>query len=107
VRLVKIVRSQLGLDIGNNGTIEYRDIDDHEEILDALHQHLGEELVEYLKSPGVDELGDLLATLQGLAHHQLRVPWTDVEATAAEKASRKGDFIRPVGMYVSTLGRID
>lgn len=107
MRLVKIVRSDLGLEIAAEGEIEYKPILNHQDIIDALHKKLGEEIVEYVKTPSIDELADLYAVLQALAHHELGVRWGIIVEKNLDKSERKGDFIVPVGMYVSTKGRID
>jgi predicted house-cleaning noncanonical NTP pyrophosphatase (MazG superfamily) len=107
MRLVKIVRSRIGRQLGDQGAVVYKEIEDRREVVEALHKKLGEEMAEYMDNPSVDELADLYAVIQGLAHHELGVRWGDVVNKNLEKSDRKGDFEDPVGMYVGTQGRID
>lgn len=107
MRLVKIVRSKIGRELGDQGAVVYKTIDDQQDVVEALHQKLGEELAEYMDNPSIDELSDIYACLQALAHHELGVRWGEVVDKNLEKSDRKGDFTDPVGMYVGTKGRID
>ena len=98
--LVKVVRDRVQESMLNGEhRIVYKRIVDRAELVEFLKRKLGEELIEYMLNPSVDELGDILATTAALAKHDLHVDWIEVEAAATAKYRRRGGFEIGTGMY--------
>lgn len=100
-RLVKLVRDRIGGHLGTT-TVSYEPIDDHEEHVRRLRGKLIEESVEYLLSPSVGELADVVQAVEDLAVVDLGVEMGEVLDKAQRKADERGGFGRGTGMYVQT-----
>jgi predicted house-cleaning noncanonical NTP pyrophosphatase (MazG superfamily) len=98
--LIKVVRDRVGQSlVHTEHRIVYQRVDDAKELVEGLRRKLGEEAVEYMLKPGLDELVDILDTVQGLSRHDLQVPWEEVRAAATAKYLRRGAFGEGTGMY--------
>lgn len=100
--LVKLVRDDIEKVV--SGTqITFRPIEDHAEMVDALRRKLGEEVVEYLLSPGLSELADIHESVVALSAYDLghgRMGLLRVLNEATHKREERGGFEKGMGMYV-------
>lgn len=99
-RLVKLVRDRIGQFLGDS-VVSYEQVP-RSDLPELLRAKLIEECVEYLLDPSAGELADILEVLHGLAVHDLRVDFCDVEDEMEAKLAERGGFQDGVGMYVQT-----
>jgi predicted house-cleaning noncanonical NTP pyrophosphatase (MazG superfamily) len=107
MRLVKIVRSKLGLALGDRGGVVYKKIEYREDHINALAGKAAEELMEFARGGTADELADIYEAVRALVIVDCGLTWDQFMEIVTDKRERKGDFIDGIGMYVETKGRID
>lgn len=103
-RLVKLVRDRIARHLGSSEVI-YTEIPNRLQYLEALEKKLGEEVIEYILSPSIDELADILQVVHDLAEIALQVPFNQVEILRQEKFADRGGFSQRMGMYVQTTAK--
>lgn len=97
--LVKLVRDHMPCMDGTEGIVTYGPVT-REDHVRLLRQKLAEEVGEYLTSPGVGELTDLLAVVRDLAEVDQEVSWDEIRKREEEKREKRGGFSGGSGMFL-------
>lgn len=97
-RLVKLVRDDVEKFCGGDMRVRYEQMSDAE-FIEELRKKLIEEAVEYVLSPSVEELGDVLEVVQTLAIMEFG-DLAVLHRASARKRAYKGAFLDRLGMYL-------
>lgn len=96
---IKLVRDRTAEVINSSkvpGDLFYARLDEDADLGEWLRKKLGEEVLEYVVAPGVDELADVLAVVEALAAthgHSLDA------LVQIERGDPRGGFLNGVMMY--------
>lgn len=101
-RLIKLIRDDMGRSLADGGRVVYRPIDDSELHVQLLRAKLIEEALEYLRTPEVEELADVLEVVDALTKLDLGVSMEDIVAAAVTKRLERGGFEKGIGMFITT-----
>lgn len=86
--LIKVIRSRM-----HAQTVAYSNpMPPNMNQAEWLKRKLMEEVAEYLISPSVAELSDILAVLKGLAKHELNTTWNEIQVENETRTRECGDF---------------
>jgi predicted house-cleaning noncanonical NTP pyrophosphatase (MazG superfamily) len=96
---VKLVRDNIGADLGGPGTLTYEPINDHAEHVRLLRKKLIEEALEYLMDPSLEELGDVLAVVDALVRADLGEDMDALHREMVRKANKRGGFDNGIVMF--------
>jgi predicted house-cleaning noncanonical NTP pyrophosphatase (MazG superfamily) len=99
-RLVKVVRDGMPRLLLAGDGVRYQPITDRDALLAALRAKLIEESIEYLTDPSASEAADVLEVLRALAHHDMQIPWREIERARRTKFAARGGYHAGVGLYV-------
>lgn len=97
---IKLVRDNIESVIGE-GSIIYEKVE-HEDHVRLLRRKLLEEAIEYLETPSLSELVDVLQVAVTLLKVDLDLDWDDLVLEAQKKRQKRGGFLEGTVMSVTS-----
>lgn len=92
---VKLVRDDVGVMLGELGSVTYERVRDRDVLVRLLRSKLIEEAVEYVTNPSVEELADVWEVVKALALHDLgQDSLLQTMEAAQRKQAERGGFDR-------------